>query len=576
VPGALDSDCRRALPNAPSTETFLSASVSPPTTPTKPARSRWGAFGYAAFTVIWTASVVSNVGTAMFDTASGWLITSLSADPITVSLVQVAISLPLFLFTLPAGALADVIDSRRLLIIVEIAIFVVSVIFAGLVSFDLATPAVLLATTFLLGVGGALTSPAWGTIIPLLVSNQDLDSATAANSVGFNVGRAIGPALGGIVIATLGIAVPFWVFGASNAGIIAALLWWQTPRRSAANLPSEHLVSALRTGIRHAINNQPLRATLMRVLAFFPFASAYLALLPLVARHQMDQGPQLYGILLGAIGAGAIGGSLALRWLKAELGPDRFVALGSLGTVFALILFGLAQQPITAVCACLLAGASWTIVLTKLYVSAQIALPDWARGRGLAVFLTFIFGATTVGSAVWGKLSAEEGLPITYFVAAVGLVLALPLTWRWKLQTGVGADLSPAMHWRAPKTTWKVADNRGPLLVTADYRVDSKNRAAFLGSIDELGHARKRDGAYAWDIYEAVADSGRFIETFRIESWLELMHVRERITNADKMIEDQIHQLLTEPPRVTFFVSSERPHRSWRKGKNDSSVDRGD
>jgi MFS family permease len=545
-------------------------------TPTQPAPSRWGAFGYLAFTVIWTASVVSNVGTAMFDTASGWLITNLSADPITVSLVQVAISLPLFLFTLPAGALADVIDSRRLLIIVEVGIFAVSVMFAGLVAFDLATPAVLLATTFLLGVGGALTSPAWGTIIPLLVSKQDLDSATAANSVGFNVGRAVGPALGGIVIASLGIAVPFWIFAASNAGIIAALLWWRIPRRSAASLPSEHLASAVRTGIRHAANNQPLRATLMRVLAYFPFASAYLALLPLVARHQMDQGPQLYGILLGAIGVGAIGGSLALRWLKDELGPDRVVALGSLGTVCALILFGLAQQPVTAVCACLLAGASWTVVLTKLYVSAQIALPDWARGRGLAVFLTFIFGATTVGSAVWGKLSALGGLPITYFVAAGGLALALPLTWRWKLQTGVGIDLSPAMHWRAPKTTWKVTDNRGPLLVTADYRVDSKNRAAFLGAIDELGHARKRDGAYAWGIYEAVSDSGRFIETFMIESWLEFLHVRERVTNADKMVEERIHQLLKEAPHATIFVSSERPHRTWRRGQADSSLDRGD
>ena len=170
------------------------------------------------------------------------------------------------------------------------------------------------------------------------------------------------------------------------------------------------------------------------MLAFFPFASAYLALLPLLARHQISQGPQLYGILLDAIGVGSVVGSLALRWLKDELGPDRLVAAGSVGAAFALILFGLAQEPITAICACLLGGASWTVVLTKLYVSAQIALLDWARGRGLAVFLTFIFGATTVGSAVWGKLCAMEGLPIAYFVAAAGVALGVPLTWRWKLQ----------------------------------------------------------------------------------------------------------------------------------------------
>ena len=501
----------------------------------------------------------------MFDTASGWLITSLDANPITVSLVQVAVSLPLFLFTLPSGALADVIDSRRLLIAVEVAILAVSVVFAGLVSLNLATPSLLLATTFLLGVGGALTSPAWGATIPMLVPKQDLDSATAANGVAFNIGRAAGPALGGLVIAALGIAIPFWVFASSNVGIIAALIWWRSPRKGAQSLPAERLASAVRAGVRHAANNPYLGATLVRVLAFFPFASAYLALLPLLARHLMSEGPQLYGILLAAIGVGTVGGSLIIRWLKDELGPDRLVAAGSLGAAFALVLFGLAHDPITAVSACLLGGASWTVVLTKLYVSAQVALPDWARGRGLAVFLTFIFGATTAGSAVWGKLSAMEGLPIAYFVAAAGLVLAIPMTWRWKLQTGVGIDFSPAMHWRAPIVARKVENNQGPVVAVVEYRVDANDRAEFLSAVDELGHARKRDGAYAWGVYEDVADGGRFIETFSIESWLEVLHQRERATNADEMLRSRVRQLLKEAPRITIGVSPERPHRHWRK-----------
>jgi MFS family permease len=527
--------------------------------------SRWGPFGHLAFTVIWTASLVSNVGTAMFDTASGWLITSLDANPITVSLVQVAVSLPLFLFTLPSGALADVIDSRRLLIAVEVAILAVSMVFAGLVSLKLATPSLLLATTFLLGVGGALTSPAWGATIPMLVPKQDLDSATAANGVAFNIGRAAGPALGGLVIAASGIAIPFWAFAASNVGIIAALIWWRSPRKGAHGLPAERLASAIRAGVRHAANNPDLGATLVRVLAFFPFASAYLALLPLLARHLMSEGPQLYGILLAAIGVGTVGGSLIIRWLKDELGPDRLVAAGSLAAAFALVLFGLAHDPITAVSACLLGGASWTLVLTKLYVSAQVALPDWARGRGLAVFLTFIFGATTAGSAVWGKLSAMEGLPIAYFVAAAGLVLAIPMTWRWKLQTGVGIDFSPAMHWRAPIVARKVENNQGPVVAVVEYRVEPNDRAEFLSAVDELGYARRRDGAYAWGVYEDVADGGRFIETFSIESWLEVLHQRERATNADEMLRSRVRQLLKEAPRITLGVSPERPHRDWRK-----------
>jgi hypothetical protein len=245
--------------------------------PTEAKPSPWGPFSHLAFAVIWGVSVVSNIGTAMFDTASGWLITSIDPNPMMVSLVQVAVSLPLFLFTLPAGALADVLDSRRLLIAVETAILAVSVVFAGLVSVGLATPTLLLATTFLLGVGGALTSPAWGAIIPMLVPKEELDGATALNGVGFNIGRAVGPALGGLAIAWAGLSVPFWVFAGSNVAIIAGLLWWRAPRRGAGSLPAEHLVNAVRTGARHAANNPDLRATLVRVIAFFPFAIAYLS-----------------------------------------------------------------------------------------------------------------------------------------------------------------------------------------------------------------------------------------------------------------------------------------------------------
>jgi hypothetical protein len=286
----------------------------------------------------------------------------------------------------------------------------------------------------------------------------------------------------------------------------------------------------------------------------------------------MSNGPQLYGILLAAIGIGAIGGSLALKWARDDFGPDRVVAAGSICAAFALVLFGFAHEPATAICACLLAGAAWTVVLTKLYVSAQVALPDWARGRGLAVFLTFIFGATTVGSAFWGKLSSLEGLPVTYFVSAAGVLLCIPLTWSWKLKTGEGLDLTMSAHWRAPIPSRKLENNQGPVLAVVEYRVDAKNRTEFLAAIDELGHARRRDGAYAWGVYEDVTDDGRFVETFAIESWLELMHMRERITNADELLANHVQALLSTPPITTTHVSTVRPHRTWRKLKTDPSA----
>ena len=499
----------------------------------------------------------------MFDTASGWLVTGLDPSPLTVSLVQVAVSLPLFLFTLPAGALADVLDSRRLLIAVEGATLALSIIFAGLVSFGLATPALLLATTFLLGLSGALTAPAWAATIPLLAPRENLDSAIAANGVGFNIGRAAGPALGGLAISALGISVPFWVFAASNVVILAALLWWRSPRRSAETLPAERLLSAVRAGARHAANNPDLRATLVRVIGFFPFAIAYLALLPLLARGQIADGAQFYGILLGAVGLGTIVGTWALSVLT--IGPDLLTAIGSAGMGGALVTFGFSHEPIAAVLACLLAGASWTIVLTKLYVSAQVALPDWARGRGLAIFLTFIFGATTAGSAVWGKLTELDGLPTAYFVAAAGVLLGVPLTWRWKLQTGAALDLAPSLHWRAPTPVRRVHNNQGPVLIVIEYRVEAENRVEFLGAADNIGHARKRDGAYAWGIYEDVNDNGRFIESFMIESWLEVLHERERRTKADEALLEGFRHLLAEAPRVTLSISSARPHRHAQK-----------
>ena len=528
---------------------------------TEPAPSAWGPFGHAAFTAIWIASLVMNIGNAMFDTSSAWLMTSLNADPIVVARVQVASSLPVFLFTLPAGALADIIDARRFLVAAQLATITVIAVFAALVSFNLASPAALLLTTFLLSALISLTGPAWLSIAPLLVNRPELDGAIAANGVGYNISRAVGPAIAGLVIVGFGIVAPFWIDGAAYLVVVSTLLWWRSPRKSAESLPAERLSSAVRTGIRYAANNQHLRATVIRALAFAPFASAYWALLPLVARHQMVQGPELYGAMVGALGVGATAGSFALNWLKAKIGPDRVVVAGTLATAFALVLFGLAHHPFVALSACVVAGASWTVVVTSLYVSAQVALPDWVRGRGLAILLAAIFGAMTFGSAIWGHVAGVEGLSIAHFIAAAGALLAIPLTWRWKLQTAAGIDLSPSMHWRAPVVAKQIDNNQGPVLVTVEYRVEPKHRAEFVTALDELGQERKRDGAFAWGVFEDVADTGRFVETFLIESWLELMYQHERVTNADRVREDQIRRLLSESPKVTHLIACRRRRR---------------
>jgi MFS family permease len=529
-----------------------------PNSSTATSSSPWSPFRHATFTVLWTATVVSNIGSWMYSAASGWLMTSLDPDAFVVSLVQVAATLPMFLFALPAGALADIVDRRKFLIVAEIIVTIISAVFAAIVWFGLATPGNLLLFTFLTGVAGALTTPAWQSIVPQLVPKQDLHPAVTANSAGVNVSRAIGPALGGVIVAKLGIAAPFWINAISNLGVIGALLWWRLPRKPARSLPVERFSSAIRTGFRHARNNPSLRATMIRGAAFYLFASAYWALLPLVARRQIAEGADLYGFLLGAIGVGAVAGTFALPWLTAKLGPDRLVAVGTLGTAVAIALFGLAHDPATALSASVIAGVSWIAVLSSLNVSAQVALPEWVRGRGLATYVMGFFGSLSLGSAIWGQVGAMAGLPAAHFIAAAGALVAIPLTWRWKLQTGAGIDLTPSMHWPVPVVSRAVEQDRGPVLVTVEYRIDPKEREPFLAALEKLGHERRRDGAYVWGIYEDAAVEGRMVETFLLESWLEHLRQHERVTNADRVLQDSVLRFHCEgSPKVTHLIASE-------------------
>src|SRR6478672_4348003 len=486
---------------------------------TEPRASPWIAFRHKTFRVVWIATVVANVGTWMYNAASGWLMTSLDADPLTVSMVQVASSLPMFLFALPAGALADTVDKRRFLIGAEIVLTAIAAMNAVLVWLDLITPTILLFFTFLLGAGAAFTAPAWQSIVPQLVPKQDLAAAVTSNGVGVNISRAIGPALGGVVIGAVGIAAPFWINALSNFGVIGALLWWRPPSSGGSGLPPERLTGALVIGFRHARYNSNLRASLMRAVAFFFFASAYWALLPLVARNQIAGGPALYGILLGAIGVGAVVGAFTLPSMKAALGSDGLVAAGTLGTALSLVLLGIARHSAIGIAACLVAGVSWIAVLATLNVSVQMSLPDWVRGRGLAMFVTVFFGAMTAGSALWGQLASALGLPAAHFIAAAGAVVGIAATWHWKLLSAAGVDLAPSMHWPAPVLAVDADADRGPVLVTVEYRIAPAKRAAFLVAIRNLGQQRRRDGAYAWDVFEDATEGGRFLETFMLASW---------------------------------------------------------
>ena len=538
-------------------------SVTSSADPALPPPSRWGVLANTPFTVILIASSLSSVGIAMFDTATAWLMTRLDPSPLTVSAVQVATMAPLFLLTIPAGALADVVDPRRLLIAAQAGVVLIGLAFAALVTFSVATPTALLATTFLLGATGALAAPAWQIITPMLASKEQLDSAIAMNNSAYNVSRAVGPALGGLAISAVSIVLPFWIYCATNFVVLGALLWWRPVRKASESLPTERFLRAMGVGIRYARNNRDLDSTLIRALAFFPFASAYWALAPLIARQRLGDSPEFYGALMGVLGVGSIVGTFALEPLKTRLGPDWSAAIGMAGTALALALFAAAPNPELIFLASFVAGVSWILIMTTMFVSAQVALPDWVRGRGLAIFLTAYFGAMTLGSALWGAVADGRGLSFALSVAAAGALANLALARRFRLETGAAFDLSPSLHWRAPGFVQRLGDDDGPILVTAEYRIQAQQRDNFLVLLHEMGRERMRDGAYAWNVFADPNDPGRFFETCLVRSLLELKYRSERQTKADALIEQRAATFLRAPPTIRYLLAPKRPHHRW-------------
>lgn len=500
-------------------------------------------FRHRAFAVLWIATVASNIGTWMHDVGAGWLMTELAPSPLMVAAVQAATSLPIFLFALLAGAIADIVDRRLLLIWVNLGMGVAALAMAGLVYMDVVTPWVLLFFTFLFGTGAAFIAPAWQAIVPKLIPREDLSAAIALNSMGINVSRAIGPALAGALIVAAGLAAPFLVNALSVIGIVAALIWWRPAPEKSSGLPREHIGGAIFAGLRYAANSPALKATLVRAAAFFLFASAMWAMLPLIARQVLSGGPTLYGLMLGAVGAGAVGGALILPKIKARLGADKTVAAGTIGTALVMVILAVVPNQAAALVASGLAGLSWIAVLSSLNVSAQTALPNWVRARGLSVFLTVFFGAMSVGSLAWGQVAATWGMPIALVAAAVGTVIMIPLTWPAKLGLGVSQDLTPSMHWPEPVLANEVQPD-GPVMIQIIYEVPRDQQGAFEDLMQALAGSRKRGGGYRWSLMQDAASPDRFVETWWEASWLNHLRQHDRVSNEDKALQEKIANLL--------------------------------
>lgn len=517
--------------------------------------SPFAPFRHRAFALLWTATLISNIGTWMHDVSAAWLMTSLSPSPFVVSLVQAATTAAMALFALPAGAMADLFDRRRLLMGLTAVKFVLAGLLGAFAVLGMIDVWGLLLVTFLLGTASAFMAPVWQSVVPGLVPRFDLKAAVGLNSAGLNVARAIGPTVGGVIIVAAGAGAAFLLNAVSELVILAALLLWtpavvQSPRRAEQFLP------AIVAGVRYAVHSSSLKTVLLRAAAFFLFASAFWALLPLVVRTALRAEAATYGVMVGAVGFGAVCGALLLPRIDRRLGPDRLVTLGTLGMAAVLVVLGLVPVRSAAFAACFAAGVSWIFVLSSLNVAAQNALPDWVRGRGLSIYGFSFFGSMTVGALFWGALASALGLAIALAAAGAGAVLAMVLVRGRTLPTGA-LDLSPAGHWPDPVVALDVDHKDGPVLVLVDYRIDSARAAEFTAVMQLLSSERRRDGAYSWELMRDTADPALFTECFHVASWAEHEHQHARVTRADADLqaEARAFHVGAEPPRVRHLLA---------------------
>ena len=519
--------------------------------------SPWQPLRQRVFRMLWIATVVSNVGSWMNDVGINWTMLTLSADPLSVALVQAASSLPMFLFALPSGVMADIVDRRKYLLFSQIWVFIAAAGLTCLSFAGLVTPLVLLIAAFLLSTGAAMSSPPFQAIVPDLVSKEELGPAIALNSLGINISRAIGPALGGLILSFAGPWMVFLLNALSVLGVFIVLYVWKA-QPSVQRLPPEHFFPAVRAGVRYVHAAPVLRNVLARTIAFFVFGSAGWALLPLVARRELGLGPGGYGVMLGCIGMGAICGALLLPRLRKRFNPDQLMVLASIMFAATMLALAFIRHVWLLNAFEFFTGFAWIAVLSTLNLGAQRSAATWVKARALAVSLTVFFGSMTLGSALWGQLASTFSIPFSLSVATVGMLLASLTVLRWRLDKDpdLNLDLSTVND---PLPELQIRHDRGPVMVSYHYQIDRSDAHAFAVCMQDMRRVRRRGGALNWSLYEDMLQPGIFVETFVVGSWMEHLRQRERYTMNDQKIQNRVlgfHQG-TDLPAVRYLVAPE-------------------
>jgi MFS family permease len=504
--------------------------------------SGWEPLRRPVFRNRWIASLVSNLGTWMQDTAGTWLMAELTTSPLLIALMQTAASMPVLLLGLLAGATADIFDRRLVLIFWQAWMLGAVLLLSVLTLFGVISPGMLLALTFLLNIGAAMNNPAWQAIVPELVPRSELADAISLNSAGFNLARAVGPALGGLMVAAFtsamkGAGMVFFVNAASFVAVILVLYYWRRAPLFKSALPAERLTGSMRAGLRYMRHAPPLRAVLIRAFLFTCFASAVWALLAVVAQQNLHQGAMGYGVLNGCLGAGAVVGAASLPKLRRKLSGDTIVTVAAFIFAATLGILAFARSEIAIVAALLAAGFAWTTTTSTFNVAVQLSVPAWVQARALGIYQMTFQGGMALGSALWGFTAEHTSTSKALAAAGIGLLVSLPLTRRLHLLRGTPPDLSPyAPNRPAPQVVMEPEPEDGPVLITIEYRIRPEDYAAFTSAMHAMRDVRMRDGAFRWGVFQDTGCPERMIETFVVESWIEYLRQRERMTAADSAI----------------------------------------
>lgn len=518
--------------------------------------------GDPVFRMLWTVWLAANVCMWMNDAAAAWLMTTVSSDPVMVALVQSATLIPAFALALPSGALADIVDRRKWFIGTQFVVALAAGLLALSAWVDALTPTWLLGLLFIHGVGIAMRWPVFSAIVPEVVPRDQLASALALNSVAMNVSRVAGPVLAGVLIGVAGSAALF-ALNAVLSLVCVLLLWRWRYMPSVSVLPGERLLGAMRSGVRYAAQSRDVQVVLARAFAFFVHGMAAIALLPLAARQLSPGDPSVYTLLLSGMGAGAVGVGIALSHRRSSPHRERQLHYGTLLAAISTAALAVAPNAWVAGAAMVGVGAGWMTGSNALMVSAQHALPDWVRARGMSLYQMAVMAGGAVGAVVWGLVARAFDVPTALLVAsALSAVVLVPLR-RWPLASGEAEDLTPApiAHDRLPRIDVELEE--GPVLVTIEYEVEEKDVEAFVDLMQSSRRSRLGQGALSWGLFRDTDEPRRFVEHFIDSSWVEHLRRFDRATAADRRLRERrtaFHRG-SVPPKVHRYVA-QTPKRS--------------